>query len=91
MRPAGNPEVLQQRREHAIKLLKQGRQPVDVARVVGVDRRSVREPHGHCRDSCGRGVRGVGRAVIVLFADCHASPSIRSLAVGRRAILARRG
>ena len=42
MRPAGNPEVLQQRREYAIKLLRQGHQPVEVARTVGVDRRSVR-------------------------------------------------
>jgi len=42
MRPAGNPEVLQQRREYAIKLLHQGHKPVEVARIVGVDRRSVR-------------------------------------------------
>lgn len=42
MRPAGNPEILQQRREHAIKLLQQGHQPVEVARIVGVNRRSVR-------------------------------------------------
>lgn len=42
MRPEGNPEVLQRRRERAITLLHQGYQPVEVARMVGVDRRSVR-------------------------------------------------
>ncbi len=42
MRPTGSPEVLQIRRERAIGLLKAGHQPVEVARMLGVDRRSVR-------------------------------------------------
>lgn len=52
MRPTGSPESLQQRRLKAIGLLKKGLAPVDVARKLGVDRRSVRrwrasyEQHG---------------------------------------------
>jgi len=42
MRPSGNPEALQKRRERAISLLRNGHQPVDVARQLGIDRRSVR-------------------------------------------------
>jgi len=42
MRPSGNPVTLQKRRERAISLLQHGNQPVDVARQLGIDRRSVR-------------------------------------------------
>lgn len=42
MRPHGSPEELQRRRLRAIELLNQGLTPVEVARRVGVDRRSVR-------------------------------------------------
>lgn len=42
MRPQGSPEVLQERRFRAISLLEKGYPPVEVARMVGVDRRSVR-------------------------------------------------
>lgn len=42
MRPHGSPQQLEQRRLRAISLLEQGLQPVDVARKVGADRRSVR-------------------------------------------------
>ena len=42
MRPSGTPTVLEQRRLQAISLLNKGLKPVDVARRVGVDRRSVR-------------------------------------------------
>jgi len=42
MRPAGNPETLERRRHKAINLLSEGWSPVEVARHVGVDRRSVR-------------------------------------------------
>lgn len=42
MRPFGSPEELQRRRERAWSLLHQGYAPVEVARMVGVDRRSVR-------------------------------------------------
>jgi transposase len=42
MRPYGSPEHLEQRRWRAISLLERGLAPVDVARKLGVDRRSVR-------------------------------------------------
>ena len=42
MRPHGSPQQLEQRRLRAITLLEQGFQPVDVAKKVGADRRSVR-------------------------------------------------
>lgn len=42
MRPFGSPEELQRRRERAVSLLREGYAPVEVARRVGVDRRSVR-------------------------------------------------
>lgn len=42
MRPQGSPKELEQRRHRAIALLEEGYQPVDVASIVGVDRRSVR-------------------------------------------------
>lgn len=42
MRPQGSPKELERRRHRAIELLGQGYQPVEVARMVGVDRRSVR-------------------------------------------------
>lgn len=42
MRPSGSPEQLERRRQRAIELLNVGLQPVEVARQLGVDRRSVR-------------------------------------------------
>ncbi len=42
MRPFGSPEQLERRRIRAIELLDSGLQPVEVARTVGVDCRSVR-------------------------------------------------
>lgn len=42
MRPQGSPEELERRRKRAIALLGEGLTPVEVARRVGVDRRSVR-------------------------------------------------
>lgn len=42
MRPHGSPAELERRRERAIQLLEEGLMPVEVARRVGVDRRSVR-------------------------------------------------
>lgn len=41
MRPVGSGKHLEQRRQRAIALLKEGRAPVEVARLLGVDRRSV--------------------------------------------------
>jgi transposase len=45
MRPNGSPDELQRRRFQALTLLQQGKTPVQVARLVGVDRRSVRRWH----------------------------------------------
>ena len=42
MRPHGTPEELERRRHRAVRLFREGHQPVDVARMVWVDRRSVR-------------------------------------------------
>jgi len=42
MRPPGSPEILERRRLHALELFRKGWAPVDIARQVGVDRRSVR-------------------------------------------------
>lgn len=42
MRPHGSPIQLEQRRLNAIALLSEGIPPVEVARKIGVDRRSVR-------------------------------------------------
>lgn len=42
MRPHGSPEQLQRRREQAIQLLERGHRPCEVARMLRVDRRSVR-------------------------------------------------
>ena len=42
MRPKGSAGELERRRQRAIVLLEGGQAPVDVARMLGVDRRSVR-------------------------------------------------
>jgi transposase len=42
MRPFGSLKLLEKRRIKAIKLLGTNLQPVEVARILGVDRRSVR-------------------------------------------------
>jgi transposase len=42
MRPSGSAEFLEQRRLRAISFLDDGLQPAEIARKVGVDRRSVR-------------------------------------------------
>lgn len=42
MRPSGTPHELEERRLRAIRLLEEGFSPVEVARQIGVDRRSVR-------------------------------------------------
>ena len=42
MRPSGSPEALERRRRRAVDLLDRGYAPVDVARRLGVDRRTVR-------------------------------------------------
>lgn len=56
MRPSGSPEELARRRQRAIDLLNNGMQPVEVARQLGVDRRSVRRWNAAYRR---RGARGI--------------------------------
>lgn len=57
MRPIGSPEELEHRRMRALALLKEGLQPVEVARRVGVDRRSVRRWKAAARAQGEAGVR----------------------------------
>lgn len=49
MRPSGNPVVFERRRRRAIELLRDGMKPVEVARLLGVGRRSVRRWNATCR------------------------------------------
>lgn len=61
MRPTGSPEELERRRLRALALLEEGLLPSEVARRVGVDRRSVRRWKAAARK---RGAAGVlARAV----------------------------
>jgi transposase len=56
MRPKGSASELERRRQRAISLLDKGHAPVDVARMLDVDRRSVRRwKAAHRR----RGARGI--------------------------------
>lgn len=57
MRPTGSPEELERRRVRALALLKEGLLPVEVARRVGVDRRSVRRWKRAARKHGEAGVR----------------------------------
>ena len=50
MRPSGTPQELEQRRLRAVRLLGEGFSPVEVARQIGVDRRSVRRWKAAARD-----------------------------------------
>jgi transposase len=56
MRPQGSPKELEHRRQHAIELLNKGYEPVDVATMVGVDRRSVRRWKASYRKKGAKGV-----------------------------------
>jgi transposase len=56
MRPKGSASELERRRQRAITLLDKGHAPVDVARMLGVDRRSVRRWRAAHRK---RGAKGI--------------------------------
>ena len=56
MRPPGSPVELERRRRRAMQLLREGLPPVEVARMVGVDRRSVRRWNAAHRE---RGLSGL--------------------------------
>ena len=58
MRPSGSPGELERRRRRAIALLQEGNQPVEVARMVGVDRRSVRRWNAAYRTKGERALAG---------------------------------
>ena len=57
MRPTGSPEELERRRLRALALLEEGLLPSEVARRVGVDRRSVRRWKAAARRRGEAGVR----------------------------------
>lgn len=57
MRPPGSPQELERRRQRAIELLKQGHPPVEVARIVGCNRRSVRRWNATFRKRGDEGLR----------------------------------
>lgn len=59
MRPQGNPKELEKRRQHAINLLHEGYQPVVVAKILGVDRRSVRRWKAAHRKEGKKGIQAV--------------------------------
>ncbi len=56
MRPVGSGKQLERRRERALALLQEGRAAVEVARLVGVDRRSVRRWNAAYRKQGAKGV-----------------------------------
>lgn len=57
MRPSGSPDELERRRIRGLRLLRQGLTPVEVARQLGVDRRSVRRWKAAARRRGEAGVR----------------------------------
>ena len=59
MRPTGSPQELERRRIRALALLDEGLLPVEVARRVGVDRRSVRRWKRAARRRGQAGVRAI--------------------------------
>ncbi len=68
MRPAGTPEELEGRRLRAVELLAQGHPPVEVARMLGVNRRSVRRWKAAYREQ--------GRAAIASRPACGRPPKL---------------
>lgn len=57
MRPTGSPQALERRRLKALALLKEGWLPAEVAKRLGVDRRSVRRWKAAARAAGAQGVR----------------------------------
>lgn len=57
MRPRGSPVELERRRLRAMDLLREGLPPIEVARAVGVDRRSVRRWKAAFREEGLEGIR----------------------------------
>ena len=57
MRPSGSPEALERRRFQAMDLLEDGLQPVEVAKKLKVDRRSVRRWKAAFRSQGSKAIR----------------------------------
>jgi len=57
MRPYGSPAQLEQRRLQAVVLFEQGAAPVDIARKLGVERRSVRRWKAAFRKQGSKGIK----------------------------------
>lgn len=57
MRPRGTQKELERRRQRAVELVEEGHQPVEVARMLGVARRSVRRWKAAYRDEGSKGIR----------------------------------
>jgi len=60
MRPIGTPEQLAARRVQALKLLKAGRGPTEVARLIGVTRQAIHEWKANARRKRPRSKRRPG-------------------------------
>ena len=69
MRPYGSPEQLEQRRLQAVTLFEKGAAPVDIARTLGVARRSVRRWKASYRKA---GPNGVKAKPIYPWPSCEA-------------------
>jgi len=54
MRPIGTPKQLQQRRRQALKLLRRGGRPIEIAQLVGVTARSLRRWRQEAKDAAHR-------------------------------------
>src|SRR3989304_10133057 len=57
MRPPGSPQGLERRRLRAIEMLREDHAPVEVTRIVGCDRRSVRRWSAALRKGGGEGIK----------------------------------
>jgi len=86
MRPRGSPEELERRRQRALELLKQGQAPVEVARIVGCDRRSVRRWHAAYRKRGAAGLKARAAAGRPPRLDAHEKKKLeRTLLRGAKA------
>ena len=74
----GGPEDLEDRLDPAIRLRREGQRPVDVARMLGVDRRSVRRWNA-AHPSEGREGIEVGRTRVARIAQRREAPEPRQL------------
>jgi hypothetical protein len=91
MRPSGTPQELEQRRLRAVRLLAEGFSPVEVARQIGVDRRSVRRWKAATRKGGASAVAAKaasGRPRRLAVVRCALSPRARQSAPAWLGLLA---